>query len=298
MTPWPLPSVERHWTIAAGWAASPLGIDARTCQTVLRAADVTDAPAWFVADPFLAAHDGRWHLFFEVMRRDRRMGEIGWAWSDDGRTWTYGAIVLREVTHLSFPCVVPDGADWFMTAETLATNVIGVYHAQAFPRGWKRCCTLAVGRRLVDPAVVHWHDRWWMFASTPDQLELAIFSARHPAGPWHEHPRSPVRTAGRTAVRSAGRPQVIAGRLIRFVQDPRRGYGTGVGAREVVALDDTRFAERVIPEFQLSGTGRGWNAGGMHHVDAMQTGSEWLVVVDGFRWQPVFGFRTVPATRR
>lgn len=302
MTPWPLPSVERQWVIAAGRVSSPLAIDAHSCRPILCAADITDAPAWFVADPFLAAHAGQWHLFFEVMRRDRRQGEIGWAWSEDGLTWTYGALVLREVTHLSFPCVFRDGADWFMTVETLASNAICIYHAHAFPRGWARCRTVAVGRRLVDPAVVQWQDRWWMFASTPDQRELAVFSAPHPDEPWVEHPRSPVFTQEGIATRSAGRPQIIDGRLIRFVQEQPHGYGTAVSAREVVTLDAVAFEERAAPPFRLAGSGRGWNRSGMHHIDAMRDGpdhnAQWLVVVDGFRWQPVFGFRTMPATRR
>lgn len=288
--------------IAAGRVASPVRIDAHSCQPIVSAADVTDTPAWFVADPFLASHAGRWHLFFEVMSRDRRQGEIGWAWSDDGLTWTYGAIVLRDTHHLSFPCVFRDGADWFMTVETLASNTVTIYQAHEFPRGWKRCHTFAAGRQLVDPAVVRWQGRWWMFAGTPDHRQQAVFSADHPAGHWVEHPRSPVFTPDGIATRSAGRPQIIDGRLIRFVQERRQGYGTAVSAREVVVLDAAAFEEHADTAFRLGGSGRGWNRSGMHHIDAMRDGSDpsapWLVVVDGFRWQPVFGFRTMPATRR
>ncbi len=65
--------------------------------------DVTDAPAWFVADPFMIRRNDQWAMYFEVFRADTRRGEIGLATSRDGRTWAYREIVLREPFHLSFP---------------------------------------------------------------------------------------------------------------------------------------------------------------------------------------------------
>ncbi|GAH50708.1 unnamed protein product, partial [marine sediment metagenome] len=72
---------------------------------VLTAADVTDVRASFVADPFMILSGGVWHMFFEVMDAQRRLGVIGLATSDDARRWTYQRVVLAEPFHLSYPHV-------------------------------------------------------------------------------------------------------------------------------------------------------------------------------------------------
>ena len=46
-----------------------------------------------------------WHMLFEVYNHDTERGEIGWATSPDGLTWTYQQIVLKESFHLSHPYV-------------------------------------------------------------------------------------------------------------------------------------------------------------------------------------------------
>src|SRR5690242_2048118 len=91
--------------IYAGSSALALSPAPGISNPVLTAQDVTDVPAAFLADPFMLFANGDWYMFFEIMHRERRVGEIGLATSRDGLRWEYRKVVLRETFHLSYPCV-------------------------------------------------------------------------------------------------------------------------------------------------------------------------------------------------
>ena len=80
---------------------------------VLTAADVTDAYASFVADPFLFFENNVWYMFFEVYRPGFD-GAIAFATSADGLTWSYQGLVLDEPFHLSYPLVFKYGNSHYM----------------------------------------------------------------------------------------------------------------------------------------------------------------------------------------
>ena len=72
-------------------------------------------------------------MFFEVLRNDRPIGEIGLASSADGREWRYDQIVLREAFHLSYPYVFEWQNTIYMIPETLGANAVCLYEADEFP---------------------------------------------------------------------------------------------------------------------------------------------------------------------
>jgi hypothetical protein len=53
---------------------------------------------------------------------------------------------------------------------------------------------------------------------------------------------------------------------------------------EVVTLTAEDYEERELPQSPLlTGTGAGWNAEGMHHIDLLQLEDEsWMAAVDGW----------------
>ena len=85
---------------------------------MLTAADVTDAAASLVADPFMLRHGDTWYMFFEVLESRTNRGSIGLATSPDGFHWQYQQIVLREGFHLSYPCVFWWQGDYYMVPES------------------------------------------------------------------------------------------------------------------------------------------------------------------------------------
>src|SRR5579871_836262 len=112
------------WSIAIYSGDSPLRLASApgVFNPVLSAANVTDVPARFVADPFMVKVDNLWHMFFEVLNNTPNLGEIGHATSKDALNWQYQRIVLKEPFHLSYPYVFRWNDDFYMTPETLGAE--------------------------------------------------------------------------------------------------------------------------------------------------------------------------------
>ncbi len=271
------------WSIGLYTGPSPLALAPRTTpdRPVLTAEDVTDLDAFGVADPFFLQADGLYYLFFEVLNRTTDRGEIAYATSRDGLAWQYGAVVLREPFHLSYPFVFTHGDACFMIPETRQVERVRLYRAARFPHDW-RC----VGELLTGPfadSTLLWHDeRWWLFAERGLD-ELRLFHSRAVTGPWVEHPASPLWPGNRRYSRPGGRILRAEGRLLRFAQDGWPTYGSRLHAFAIEELTPTRYAEQLCPESPiLAATGAGWNALAMHHLDAIQIApAQWLAAVDG-----------------
>lgn len=183
-----------QWSIGIWEGPSPvkLGPASGVANPVMSARDVTDVAAEFVADPFMVRRGSTWYLFFEVMEKDTHRGLVAVATSPDGRSWTYGRIVLREPFHLSYPYVFEDGSDVYMVPETYEAGAVRLYRAVNFPYDWKLERTLLSGKPFVDSSLVKYRGRWWMFTSTPENNELLLYFAASLEGPWVAHPKSPV----------------------------------------------------------------------------------------------------------
>jgi len=250
---------------------------------VLSAREVTDVPAEFVADPFMVHTGGLWHMFFEVLNRQSRNGEIGHATSPDGLRWAYQGIVLREPFHLSYPHVFEWKGSFFMTPETLGPGEIRLYRGDPFPHRWSQVRWL-LRERAADPTLCHHGGLWWMFfCPRPNQHDaLELYFSTELGGPWRRHPRSPVVRGDERRARPAGRFLVQGGVVTRFAQDCHPRYGSRVRAFDVHELtpDAWREEERGVI---LEPTGAGWNGQRMHHVDAhpLPEGG-WIACVDGF----------------
>ena len=245
---------------------------------------VTDVPAAFVADPFMVRRPEGWYMFFEVMNRQTRRGEIGLAVSSDGFGWSYRQIVLREPFHLSYPYVFAWEGAYYMIPEALRTGTILLYQARSFPTHWS-CVGAFDGVKGADPSIVYVDGKWWLFVCatprTSDTLRLYLADALH--GPWTEHPQSPIVEADARRARPAGRVISTAGRVIRYAQDCVPSYGRQVRAFAVTMLTSTAYVEHEVSQSPLlTATGSGWNKSGMHHIDPhLLPQGRWIACVDG-----------------
>jgi hypothetical protein len=267
------------------WAVSPV---ARVRCPVLTAEDVTDVPAAFVADPFIFRDGDRWWMFFEIWHWRKKQGEIGLASAADPRgPWRYERVVLAEDFHLSYPCVIESGGERYMVPESHDAGGVRLYRAKSFPHEWEYAATLLEGPYLADASPFEHSGRWWMFVdSSADKAHhtLRLFTAEKLAGPWAEHPRSPVVEGDNRIARPAGCPKFSNGRLVRFAQVCAPEYGTAVRAFEITELTTTTYAEHELSALPILGpSGTGWNADGMHHIDAhpLPDGT-WIAAVDGW----------------
>jgi beta-xylosidase len=269
------------WSIAIYSGPTPFQL--QPAPPVLTKSDITDIPADFVADPFMLRRNDTWYMFFEVMRTDTELGEIGLATSNDAHTWTYDRIVLREPFHLSYPHVFEWQNDYYMLPETLNAGAVCLYKALDFPYNWSVVARLIEGQ-LADPSILRFNDLWWLFAcSTPYQHDtLRLCFANELTGPWTEHPKSPLIRNDKCRARPAGRILNFNNRLFRFAQDCGPRYGSSVRAFEITKLTKDNYAETELHIPILKASGNGWNAKGMHHIDAhQQPDGHWLACVDG-----------------
>jgi hypothetical protein len=221
-------------------------------------------------------------MFFEVLKADTARGEIALAISEDGYRFSYKQIVLREPFHLSYPYVFKWEDQYYMIPESHQASSVRLYRAAAFPIKWSYVCDL-LQRKLLDSSIFRWGEKWWLFASDfRDGLHL--FYAADLRGPWTEHSKSPLIVGNRQITRCAGRVLCAGGRVIRFTQDCKGIYGNQVRAFEVTHLSMAEYREKQLQKASIvKGTAIGWNAFGMHHVDAHESeAGQWIAAVDGF----------------
>lgn len=256
---------------------------------ILTAQDVTDAPARFVADPFMIERDGQFHLFFELLNTKRKMGEIGHAISDDLKTWRYSRVVLRERFHLSSPYVFEHDGEIYMIPECAKSKSIRLYKAASFPDDWRPIVTLLSGDKrevpLLDPSVVFHDGHWYLFSYMRKVNNLHLHVADSLTGPWREHPASPVVRNSDHFARPGGRVVKSAAVLYRFAQDGRPRYGSKAWGFRITELTPTSYREEPVSDTPVVQAGtEGWNNEGMHTVDPHRMpDGRWIALVDGLR---------------
>lgn len=279
---------ELQWAIGIYTGASPLHLapPATIHNPVLARKDVSDAPAQFVADPFMVCHEGVWYMFFEVLNKDSDRGEIALALSMDGVAWEYGRIVLAEPFHLSYPQVFRWKDEYYLLPESVEAGCVSLYRSTRFPTDWTRLDPI-LPLRCADPTIFRAGDRFWMLACAPLSRSdtLRLYSSPDLFSSWREHPCSPIVHRDARVARPAGRVTSWDGRLIRYAQDCRTQYGERVRAFEILDLTASSYAEWEIEEDPLSGRpAQGWNCHRMHHVDPHPhptVEGQWIACVDG-----------------
>jgi hypothetical protein len=255
-------------------------------RPVLTSDALRPVKAYGVADPFMVRNGREWQMFFEVENRVSGSGEIGLATSVDALSWHFKGIVLKEPFHLSYPHVWEFDGRWYMLPEAAASGGVRLYVADPFPLRWRFHSELIRGD-LADATPCYHANRWWIMALEGFRRRdaLVIYYADRPEGPWHAHAGNPISGIDRRTARPAGRMIILDGRLIRFAQDSEVNYGRRVRAFRVEELTPDRYVERPAADREILGpSGHGWNATGMHHLDAHELGpNDWIACVDGRR---------------
>lgn len=272
------------WSIGIFTGTFPLILNAplNVRNPVLTAKHITDIPAAFVADPFLAKKDGMYYMFFEIFNVRSRKGEIGFAVSVDGLQWEYKRVILEEPFHLSYPYVFTWEEEYFMIPESSEDKSIRLYKAINFPTEWAYVETLLKGA-YVDTTLLYYEGKWWMFTAKENRT-LFLYYADTPMGPWVMHPLNPMVQNNIHSARPAGRIILTSGRIFRCAQDCSPYYGHQVRVFEITALSTKMYAEQEVRESPIiKAGGQSWNKKGMHTVDVHEIRDKtWLAAVDGF----------------
>lgn len=275
---------ETVWSIGLYSGPSVLDLEdpPQVANPILTYRDVSDIDATVVAHPFILKADERYLLFFTAKNREGDAGEIALAESQDGWKWSYRQVVLKAPYHLAYPYVFEWEGEFFMIPEEVADEAVRLYKAVNFPTEWRLEATLLEGEAFISASVAYYKDRWWMFVGLQGNETLKLYSADQLRGPWTEHPKSPIVDKNPDIARPGGRLMILEGELYRMGQDCYPTYGSSISAFRITSISPTVYSEERVEDPIIGGTGQGWNAKGMHHVDAVQLERQlWIALVDG-----------------
>jgi hypothetical protein len=233
----------------------------------------------FWADPFVVRRADQFYIFLEEAEYPKEKGYISVIRMDAKGAIEGPTKILEQDYHMSYPFVFEHEGRDYMIPETSERGAVGLYEAIDFPFKWKLSHSLVEGVSAVDPSIIEYDGRWWMFFNAPAREglqadELHLYMARNPLGPWAPHPRNPLKSDVRSS-RPAGRPFWREGKLFRPAQNCSIRYGGSIVIHEVRRLDEEGYEEVAVSEI------RPWHDGitGTHTLNS----AEGLTVVDACR---------------
>lgn len=201
---------------------------------------VIDPPkGFYYADPFLIKRDGITYIFFELY--DYEKGRIAYSILDDDLTITEPKVVIDSDTHMSFPALLEDGKEVYMTPENCLGGELVIYQAVKFPEVWDKVKVVANGR-FDDPIMFKYKDKYRIMA-TEGGNNLKVFEADSVHSNWKQISSDCVQHS-----RSAG--NIFDG--IRPVQDSTPDYGRAIVFKD---LETGKELKRIEPDWYPNLTG-------------------------------------------
>lgn len=232
------------------------------------------------ADPFIIKKDGVYYCFFELSTGNVNTSTLGYAYSYDAITWTYGSKLSGLETRCAFPNVKLDSnGEWYMLPDTSAN--LDVYKAVNFPSVWQKEYTLLNGR-FADTDIIKIGDIYYMFTM---EIGSNLNCYYNESGDWKNtswvlHPQSPViqapgmRLAGNIIVNDDGSAVV-----------PCQGTQTGQYGEKTTFYQFTNFSKTSISISNgvtaLTGSKGMWDGIAIHQISTLKCNNGNLYVVDG-----------------
>jgi len=221
-------------------------------NTVLwKSITIKNPPFRFLADPFIANHNGNDVLFVEDYNYRSSRGKIS-AYEIKPTKYIELGVALEEKFHLSFPFLVRVKKDLYMVPESHENKDIRLYKCVDFPLKWKFIRALIKDCSCVDTSVFEFNNKWWMFTNK-DSSELGdhgselhiYYSDSLDSEKWVSHRANPVIFDSKRA-RNGG--LIISNETIYRVFQ-RQGfdmYGASIGISKIIELSEINYEEEVL----------------------------------------------------
>ena len=223
----------------------------------------------FLADPFGIRKGSTTTLLAEELAHAEQVGRIvAIEWPETGRPIVRRGVLPLPV-HASYPFLVEHDGEVYCVPETGEALEVALYRAVEFPVRWERAAVLARGVAALDPSIIRYRGRWWMFfgvAGTHREVHLHAMHAPELRGPWVPHDCNPLKTDVRST-RPGGTPFVHEGVLYRPAQDGSREYGGALALNRVRQLAPDAFEEEVVTFVQPDP--KGPYPAGVHTLSAL-----------------------------
>ena len=230
----------------------------------------------FVADPFPLKIGPKLRVLAEELDFYSNRGVIVDAQIDENGTVSWRD-AIDEGCHMSYPYVFEHKGKFYCTPEIYSKRGIFLYVFDAERDGWQLVAPLMQDYAGVDPTLIQYEGRWWMFCTNHDKdVESTLFLWHAPEllGPWQAHPANPLKVDIRSSL-PAGTPFIFEGNLYRPAQDSSRAYGGGITINRVQRLTLHDFSEEPVAHVEPIAP----YSGGIHTL----AGSGSVTIVDGNR---------------
>ncbi len=223
------------------------------------------------ADPFLLHEAGKTRCLFELIEHGRP-GRIAEITVPASPATLDPQPVFSSQWHWSYPQVFSDRGVTYCRPETADAD--GAILHEVTPDGMREVATLLPGLAVIDPTLLFFDDRYWLFCGLRRgrlvNTELHLFMADSITGRYHPHPENPVKIDVGSA-RPAGPFFTHKGSLFRPSQDCRGTYGAALVINEVDEINQHRYREhevlRLVPPAPYTGMHTISAAGGWIAVD-------------------------------
>lgn len=201
----------------------------------------------FIADPIPLACDTNTLL---VEGFNYRLGK-GYLLAYDIHTRQIQARKVLPVcnSHISYPFSFFDGEKCWCVPEAAATGRLDAWEWDSDRGSWQLGYTL-VDKPVLDPTILYFNGKWWLFgtlANDQSDVNLYIWYANRPEGPWEPHLLNPVKCDIRSS-RPAGPFFEADGVLFRPAQNCSKTYGGSITINKVVKLTPYSFEEEAVTE--------------------------------------------------
>jgi len=199
----------------------------------------------FFADPFLYDQDQKYYyIYVEEFIFCERKGRIS-CLTVDKRTLQLLDIevILNEPHHLSYPFIFGE----YIIPEGYRSGASYAYKKDKGGQSYQK--NKISDMAFVDPTLLYYNDKIWLFATTKKDAEDAIANLRiyfaDQLGEFSSHTREPVKTDSKTA-RPCGAFFEFQGKLYRPAQDCEAAYGHLIRIMEVKILSEQEYEETEV----------------------------------------------------
>jgi hypothetical protein len=155
--------------------------------------------------------------------------------------------IIDDGKHLSYPFVVRSGDTIYCIPEAYRSGGVTMYRRELPGETFSREHVLLQDADAVDPTLVRYNDRWWMFLTRKQSssTHLEIWYSDELNGPYLPHGLNPVKTDIRSS-RPAGTPFFHEGILYRPAQDCSKVYGGRIIICRIDELTHGSFRETEV----------------------------------------------------
>ena len=230
---------------------------------------------YYLADPFGAIISGEMFIFMEEYDHNKRKGKISYVKLNERNNPLKIKTAIENSYHMSYPYIFEYKKEVYSIPETYENNEATIYRVRT-PSNWERKHTIVEGIDVVDPSLIEYDGKWWLFFTRAyDDANLYLWYTEDLFGDWRPHKNNPIKSDIRSS-RPGGTMFIHDGRLYRPAQDCEKYYGVNIVINQVMNISPTEYLEVPVSVISPNDT----TLGGVHTVSTLGE----MTLIDGFKF--------------